>query len=111
MSREIEQEIYNLHESGMTYREIGEKYGISVERARQLRTRCARYKDNELYHWLAEHFTDDKFVGTVNSKAARRDVRTVSGLRSLLKDDKVLGPWTSETLRKAIKTEQENQPC
>lgn len=96
-----EQEIYELYNSGLTYREIGEKMGLSVERVRQLRARYERYKDNEIYIFMADRF-DPIFTGTVINRLAGADIRTIKGLKSVLKNGTVLGPQSAAILREAL---------
>lgn len=96
-----DQEAYELYQTGLTYQEVGEKMGISRERARQLIVHFERYRDNEIYNFIAPRF-DSAFTGTTVNRLAGANIRTIKALKQELKDNKVLGPITAEALRKAL---------
>lgn len=72
-SKERREKVYALREGGMTFREIGLRFGFSIERARQL---CLRTKqERELLEYpfasrisararngLARHFMDESII-------------------------------------------------
>ena len=96
-----EQEAYELYNSGLTYREIGEKMGLSVERARQLKAKYERYKDNEIYIFMADRF-DPLFTGTVINRLSGAGIRTIKDLKSALEKGAVIGPKSAAILREAL---------
>lgn len=99
-----EQEAYELHEFGLSYRAIGEIMGVGAERIRQLTVRYARYMDNEIYTWMSARF-DAKFTGPTVNRLSGADIKTMKGLEKVLEKDgaEILGPVTVNRLREAHK--------